>query len=172
VRTHGSLAYAVAAAGIVGPSDVLNLTDELWHRVIDVNLNGAMYFCRAAARHIAEGKRGSIVTIASIGGLSAKENRIAYSSSKAALINMTRALALDLGSLGVRANAVAPGVIDTPIQNLNRETFEAIRESVPLKRIGSADEIANVVLFLLSDLASYVTGTTVVVDGGMTAKYR
>lgn len=171
-RTHGPATHAVAAAGIVQPADILSLTDESWQQVIDVNLNGAMYFCRAAARHMAEAKRGSIVNIASIGGLSARESRVSYVASKAAMINMTRAMAIDLGGFGVRVNAVAPGVIDTPIQNRNRGTFQNITERVALKRIGTPNEVANVTLFLLSELASYVTGSTIVVDGGMTASYR
>ncbi|MDR6858775.1 SDR family NAD(P)-dependent oxidoreductase [Variovorax guangxiensis] len=172
LRAHGRATHAVAAAGIVDSSNVLTTTDEQWHRVIDVNLHGAMYFCRAAARQFAQAKRGSIVTVASIGGLKSKENRASYTASKAALINLTRSLAVDLGGLGIRANAVAPGVIDTPIQDGNRAGLDAVRQTIPLQRIGTADEIANGVLFLLSDLASYVTGETLVLDGGMTAKYR
>jgi NAD(P)-dependent dehydrogenase (short-subunit alcohol dehydrogenase family) len=171
-RTHGAATHAVAAAGIVNPADILSLTDDSWQQVMDVNLNGAMYFCRAAARQLAEARRGSIVNIASIGGLAARGNRVSYVASKAAVINMSRALALDLGGFDVRVNAVAPGVIDTPIQNRNRSTFQSIAEDVPLKRIGTPEEVANVTLFLLSDMASYVTGSTVVVDGGMTASYR
>jgi len=85
---------------------------------------------------------------------------------------MTRALAVDLGGSGIRANGVAPGVIDTPMQERNHSAFPTISGGIPLRRVGSADEIANAVLFLLSDLSSYVTGATLVVDGGLTAKYR
>lgn len=171
--TYGPITHAVASAGILGPESALTLTNEVWHRVIDVNVHGMMYFCRAAARQLADAKRGgSIVTISSIGGLAARENRVSYTTSKAAVINLTRAFALDLGSLGIRVNSVAPGLIDTPIQSNNRDNFNALGESVPLKRIGVPDDIAKVVLFLLSDFADYVTGETVVVDGGITARYR
>jgi len=171
--THGAITHAVACAGILGPSAALTVTDDVWLRVIDVNVNGMMYFCRAAARHLAQAKcGGSIVTISSIGGFAARENRVSYTTSKAAVINMTRAFALDLGSLGIRVNSVAPGLVDTPMQSNNRDHFIALGDSVPLKRIGVPDDIANVVLFLLSDMAAYITGETIVADGGIRARYR
>lgn len=170
---HGIISHAVASAGILGPASALELTDEAWHRVMDVNLHGMMYFTRAAARQLADAKcRGSIVTISSIGGFAARENRVSYTASKAAVINLTRAFALDLGPLGIRVNSIAPGLIDTPIQSNNRDKFNALGESVPLKRIGVPDDIAKAALFLLSDFADYITGATIVVDGGITARYR
>jgi 3-oxoacyl-[acyl-carrier protein] reductase len=171
-RDHGPVTHAVANAGIVIPAHILEITDEQWHQVMNVNLHGAMYFCRAAARHLAEAKRGSMVLMASLAGLRAKESRVSYASSKAAVVNMTRSLALDLGSFGVRVNAVAPGFINTPMQQKNPAAqLQAKIDKVPLGRIGDSDEIAKVVLFLLSDLASYVTGETIVTDGGVMAKY-
>lgn len=171
-RDHGPVTHAVANAGISAGAHVLDITDEQWHRVIDVNLNGVMYVCRAAARHLVEAKQGAIVTMGSLAGLRAKKDRIAYTSSKAAVINMTRALALDLGRFGVRVNAVAPGFINTPMQQKTPPAeLQRKIDKVPLGRIGDPDEIAKVVLFLLSDLASYVTGETVVTDGGVLAQY-
>lgn len=172
LASHGPATHAVAAAGIGGHANALTVTDEEWHRVIDVNLHGVMYFCRAAARQLIHSKRGSIVTIASIAGFSAKEDRASYASSKAAVVNFTRSLSVDLGRHGVRANGVAPGIIDTPMQDSNRATFDTARQGIPLRRIGTAEEVANTVLFLLSEFSSYISGETVVVDGGLTAKYR
>jgi 3-oxoacyl-[acyl-carrier protein] reductase len=171
-RDHGLITHAVANAGIVGGANVLEITDDLWQRVLNVNLSGVMYFCRAAAKQLTEGNRGgAIVNMASVAGLMVKANRIAYCSSKAAVINLTRALAVDLGSYGIRVNAVAPGVIETPIQQLSGDALKARGQGVPLGRIGVTDEVAKAVLFLLSDMASYVTGETLVVDGGLTSKY-
>lgn len=171
-RDHGRVDHAVANAGIVNGAHILDVTDAQWHQIIDVNLHGVFYFCRAAARHLAEARRGAIVTLGSLAALRAKESRVAYTASKAAVINMTRTLALDLGPFGVRVNAVAPGYVDTPIQQAKPPAvLQATIDKVPLGRIGDPDEIAKVVLFLLSDMASYVSGETIVADGGVMAKY-
>jgi NAD(P)-dependent dehydrogenase (short-subunit alcohol dehydrogenase family) len=172
-RDHGPVTHAVANAGIAGGKHILETSTAQWHETMDVNLHGTLYFCRAAARQLAARRRGAIVTIASIAGLLAKPERVAYATSKAGVIQMTRALALDLGPLGIRVNGIAPGVIDTPMQQVNpAAVLQAMREKAALQRLGTADEIAKVALFLLSDLASFVTGHTVVADGGLTLRYQ
>jgi NAD(P)-dependent dehydrogenase (short-subunit alcohol dehydrogenase family) len=168
---HGPLTHAVANAGITMPTNILTVSNEDWQRILDVNLNGVMYFCRATARSMVRSNRGSIVLLSSIAGMTAKESRIAYSSSKGAVINLTRALSADLGSYGIRVNSVAPGVIETEQQFRNPASYrEAQAKRTMLGRIGKPEEIANAIMFLLSDLSSYVAGTTLVVDGGLTAR--
>ena len=171
-RDHGLITHAVANAGITGAAHVLEISDDEWNRVLNVNLNGLMYFCRAAASQLVERQRGAIVTLSSIAGFRAKESRTAYSASKGAIINLTRALALDLGQYGIRVNSVAPGVTKTPQQQVNSGAYhQGIIERTPLGRLANPEEIANVILFLLSDLSSYITAETIVVDGGLTARF-
>jgi NAD(P)-dependent dehydrogenase (short-subunit alcohol dehydrogenase family) len=175
-RRHGRIDILSNNSGIElvhGPS-VTETTDEEWERLFRVNVTGIFWTCRAALAHMAEG--GSIVNMASINSFIAWENDAAYTATKGALLQFTRALALDMASRGIRANAVCPGVIDTPLtdQFLARapdpNALRAEYASVsPLKRLGTAREVANCVLFLASDESSFVTGSALVVDGGTTA---
>jgi NAD(P)-dependent dehydrogenase (short-subunit alcohol dehydrogenase family) len=172
-EAHGRIDVLVANAGIelLHAPNVVETSDEDWERVLGVNATGVFYSCRAALRHMPDG--GAIVTVGSINGLIAWEHDAAYCASKGAVLQLTRAIALDMAPRNIRANCVCPGVIDTPMADgfieqaddshaLRRE-YEALS---PLNRLGTPREIANCVLFLASDEASFVTGAALVADGG------
>ena len=158
-----------------GPS-VTETTDEEWDWIFDVNAKGIFRICKAALPLMRRG--GSIVNIGSINSLFARPNTSAYSATKGALFLFTRALAVEYAPQGIRANLVCPGIIDTPINAVYMERAEdpeALLQEwnarCPMDRIGQPEEVASCTLFLASDEASFVTGTTLVVDGGATADY-
>jgi NAD(P)-dependent dehydrogenase (short-subunit alcohol dehydrogenase family) len=145
--------------------------DDDWHGLLRANLHGYFYGCRAAARQmLAQGGGGRIVNISSQADVQAVPGLGAYTAAKGAIVGMTKVLALELAPAGVTVNAVAPGAVDTPL-NADAYTAEVRRtyeERIPLGRIGTPEEIADVVVFLASDGARYVTGQELVVDGGLT----
>jgi NAD(P)-dependent dehydrogenase (short-subunit alcohol dehydrogenase family) len=157
-----------------GPA-VADTTDDEWERLFRVNVTGTFYACRAAAPHMPDG--ASIVNMASINSFVAWENDAAYTATKGAVLQFSRALALELAPREIRVNAVCPGVIDTPLTDSFLELAddpEALRAEYaaasPLNRMGTAREVANCVLFLASDESSFVTGSALVVDGATTAR--
>jgi NAD(P)-dependent dehydrogenase (short-subunit alcohol dehydrogenase family) len=157
-----------------GPS-VIETSDDEWQRLFDVNVTGIFRVCRAALPFMRE--RGSIVNMASINSFVAWENDAAYTATKGAVLQFTRALALEVGGLGIRANAVCPGVIDTPLTDSFLELAQdpdAVRAEYAalsaFNRLGTAREVADCVVFLASDESSFVTGSALVVDGGATAR--
>jgi NAD(P)-dependent dehydrogenase (short-subunit alcohol dehydrogenase family) len=157
-----------AGIGGVTPSD--QVSDEQFLRIIDINLNGVFRVARAALRVMYRQGGGSIVNCASILGMFGQSQTAAYSAAKGGVVNMTRALALEAASHGVRVNAIGPGYIDTPlIADLGDEMLQSLIAMHPLGRLGRSEEVANAFLFLASDEASFVTGTTLMVDGGFTA---
>jgi NAD(P)-dependent dehydrogenase (short-subunit alcohol dehydrogenase family) len=162
----------VCNAGIVrfGPLKDLALSD--WRAVVDVNLTGTFVTARAAARRMMDaGKRGAIVSIASMNGVAPGPNAGAYAATKAGVMMLTQQMAVEWGPAGIRCNAVAPGMIDAGMSApiFADPEFRQRRESkVPLGRLGTADDIARAVTWLLSDAADYVTGQTLLVDGGVT----
>jgi NAD(P)-dependent dehydrogenase (short-subunit alcohol dehydrogenase family) len=157
-----------------GPS-VAETTDEEWERVFRVNVAGTFYACRAAVPHMPDAS--SIVTMASINSFVAWENDAPYTATKGAVLQFTRALALELAPRQIRVNAVCPGVIDTPLTDAflqladDPEALRAEYEATsPMNRMGTAREVANCVLFLASDEASFVSGSALMVDGATTAR--
>lgn len=173
-RALGELDGMVACAGISSPAQAIDMADEDWLRCIDVNLNGLFYSVRAAGRRMVKRRRGAIVTIASVDGLGGHAGRSHYTASKHGVVGLTRALAIEWGRFGVRVNAVAPGVVDTPLVRANLPSDHvqyAMVDRIPLGRLADAPELAGPTLFLLSSAASYINGTTLAVDGGISAGY-
>ena len=162
----------VCNAGIVRFGPLLELDDDDWNAVVAVNLTGTFLTARAVARRmIASGTEGSIVAITSMNGVAPGPNAGAYGATKAGVARLAQQMALEWGPLGIRVNAVAPGLIDAGMSDAVYADPEIRRlraERVPLRRLGSASDVAAVVLFLLSDGAGYVNGTELLVDGGVT----
>lgn len=165
----GTVSVLVNNAGIARDTLMMRMSDADWAEVIQTNLTGAFLCIKAVQRGMMKARHGRIINISSIVGLSGAAGQVNYAASKAGLIGMTKAVAQELGSRGVTCNAVAPGFIET---DMTAELPEAMKEGVlktaPLGRLGSAADIAGPVLFLASDAAGYMTGQTLVVDGGLT----
>jgi NAD(P)-dependent dehydrogenase (short-subunit alcohol dehydrogenase family) len=174
----GRIDLLVTAAGVAGGGPVHLVALEEWQRVQDINLKGTFLSCKHVLPAMMEQRSGSIVTIASIEGLEGTEGGSTYNASKGGVVLLTKNLAIDYGRLGIRANAICPGFIETPML---RDVFEnevlapyrdKIRDQHKLGRFGRPEEIASVALFLGSDDASFVSGQAIAVDGGFTAGHR
>jgi NAD(P)-dependent dehydrogenase (short-subunit alcohol dehydrogenase family) len=160
----------VNAAGVLLRAGMLDHTRELWQRTLATNLDGPFWLSQAFTRRLLAASRpGTIVNVASIEALYPLQGHLAYSTSKGALVMLTRAMALELAPHGVRVNAVCPGVIETPMNAEVRrdpERSRSLRDLIPMGRFGSAEEVAELVEFLVSERSSYLTGAVVPVDGG------
>ena len=174
VGRHGKIDILVNNAGIArSETPAENVTDEHWLNVIDVNLNGTFWCCRAFGQHMLDAGSGAIVNIGSMSGfiVNKPQEQCYYNASKAAVHHLTKSLAAEWGVRGVRVNAVAPTYIETPLNAFVRNNppmYQAWVGGTPMARMGRVDEVASVVLFLASDAASLMTGSIVLVDGGYT----
>ncbi|WP_104992098.1 SDR family NAD(P)-dependent oxidoreductase [Deinococcus sp. NW-56] len=167
-KTYRRLDILVNNAGILDDALIGMVSDELVTRTYEVNTFGAIHHLQGAARLMQRGGRGSIVNLTSIVGVNGNEGQIVYSSSKAALVGLTRSAAKELAPKGIRVNAIAPGFIDTDMtRSLPTDKFEERMASIKMSRIGTPEDIAKGVLFFVSDLSTYVTGQVLGVDGGM-----
>jgi NAD(P)-dependent dehydrogenase (short-subunit alcohol dehydrogenase family) len=170
--TLGPIDGAVASAGVSSPAPAETMSDETWGLCIDVNLTGMFRTLRPIGRRMVARGRGAIVAIASVDGLGGHAGRAHYTASKHGVVGLTRALAIEWGRHGVRVNAIAPGVVDTPLVQANLppdHLRHAMIDRVPLGRLSRADEQAGPALFLLSDAATFVNGSILTVDGGTSA---
>ncbi|HHD10910.1 MAG TPA: 3-oxoacyl-[acyl-carrier-protein] reductase [Deltaproteobacteria bacterium] len=168
VEKLGSLHILVNNAGITRDKLILRMTDEDWDRVLDVNLKGAFNCIRSSIRVLAKGRYGRIVNIASIVGITGNPGQANYSASKGGLIALTKTVAKEFASRGITCNAVAPGFIDTAMtQAMPQKAREELIGRIPLERLGTPEDVAEGVLFLASDMASYITGEVLNINGGM-----
>ncbi len=164
----GPIDILVNNAGITRDGLLIRMADEDWSAVLEVNLKGVFNMTKAAVRGMMKRRAGRIVNIASVVGITGNAGQANYSASKAGVIGFSKTVAKELASRGVLVNAVAPGFIDTDMTKaLPESARETLLKLIPLARLGSPDDVASAVLFLSSDLASYITGQVVVVDGGM-----
>jgi NAD(P)-dependent dehydrogenase (short-subunit alcohol dehydrogenase family) len=173
VAAEGRLDVLVNSAGVREIGDVYTMAADEWENVIAVNLSGTFYCCQAVAREMRDTGGGSIVNIASVGGLIGLARRPAYTAAKHGVIGLTKSLARDLGPAGIRVNAICPGLIRTPLteQYFQDDAFEeGLRTIVPQGRAGTPTDVANAALYLASDQSAYVSGVALTVDGGWLAE--
>jgi 3-oxoacyl-[acyl-carrier protein] reductase len=164
----GPIEALVNNAGITRDDLIMRLSEEDWRDVIDTNLGGAFFTCRALSRPMLKRRRGSIVNISSIVGVHGNAGQTNYAASKAGLIGLTKALAKELGGRGIRVNAIAPGYIATELTNvLPEQARDAILANTPLGRLGDPSDVARAVRFLCSDASAFITGDVLAVDGGL-----
>lgn len=164
----GRIDILVNNAGITKDGLLIRMTEQQWDAVLNVNLKSAFNFCHACAPVMMRQRSGSIINMASVVGVHGNKGQANYAASKAGLIALAKSVAQELGSRGVRANAIAPGFIETAMTaTLLEEVRKDWMTKIPLRRGGQTEDIANVATFLASDLSSYVTGQVIQVDGGM-----
>jgi 3-oxoacyl-[acyl-carrier protein] reductase len=164
----GDIDAVVNNAGITRDTLIARMNDDDWEMVIDTNLRGTFNTCRAVSRKMLRRRAGSIVNLSSVVGVHGNPGQANYAASKAGIIGLTKALARELGSRGVRVNAIAPGYISTELTNvLSEEARGLILQNTPLGRLGEPEDVAGAVRFLCSDEAAFITGEVLLVDGGL-----
>jgi len=168
VAEFGTLDVLVNNAGITKDNLLMRMSEEAWDEVININLKSVFNTVKAATRTFMKQRSGSIINMSSIVGVAGHAGQSNYAASKAGIIGFSKSMALELASRNIRSNVIAPGFIETKMtENLAEKTLEAWRDSIPMKRGGTPEDVANCTLFLASDLSTYITGQVIHVNGGM-----
>ena len=168
ITDFGSLDILINNAGITQDTLLLRMTEEMWDKVLRVNLKSCFNTVKAVTKQMMKQKSGSIINMTSVVGLKGNAGQANYAASKAGIVGFTKSVALELGSRGIRSNAVAPGFIETEMTaKLDEKTVQSWRDAIPLKRGGKPNDVADACVFLGSDMSSYITGQVIQVDGGM-----
>jgi 3-oxoacyl-[acyl-carrier protein] reductase len=168
VADFGTIDVLVNNAGITRDTLLMRMTEQQWDEVINANLKSVFNLTKAVQRPMLKARKGSIINMSSVVGVKGNAGQTNYSASKAGIIGFTKSVALELGSRNIRSNAIAPGFIETEMTGaLDEKVVQGWRDSIPLKRGGTAEDVANLTLFLASDMSAYITGQCINVCGGM-----
>jgi 3-oxoacyl-[acyl-carrier protein] reductase len=168
VAEFGTIDVLVNNAGITRDTLLMRMSEQQWDEVINANLKSVFNLTKAVQRPMLKARSGSIINMSSVVGVKGNAGQSNYSASKAGIIGFTKSIALELGSRNIRCNAIAPGFIETEMTGaLDEKVIQQWRDSIPLKRGGSSDDVANLTLFLASDMSGYITGQCINVCGGM-----
>lgn len=168
VKTFGTVDILINNAGITQDTLLMRMSEAQWDDVMRINLKSCFNLTKAVMKTMLKARSGSIVNMSSVVGVKGNAGQANYAASKAGILGFTKSVAAELGSRNIRCNAIAPGFIETEMTGaLDEATVQSWRDSIPLKRGGSAEDVANLCLFLSSDMSSYITGQTINVDGGM-----
>ncbi len=166
-KEFGTIDIIVNNAGSVKDVLVMMMNEEAWNEVIDTNLKGTFYCCREVIRVMIKHKSGSIINMASLSGVSGRPGQCNYAASKGGVIALTKSLAQEVGRLGIRVNAIAPGLIRSGMTEGLSQEILGIEESIALRRLGAPEEVAKAAVFLASDMSAYTTGAVLHVNGGL-----
>ncbi|MFX1766275.1 SDR family NAD(P)-dependent oxidoreductase [Paraburkholderia sp. A1RI-2L] len=170
IAQHGAPLALINNAGVTRDGALISMNTSAWLDVIDQNLNASFYWTRALLPAMVEATRGTVLMMSSVSGIKGNAGQTNYSATKAALIGMTRSLALEVARFGVRVNAIAPGVIDTDMtRNMPEKAYAALCKSIPMRHAGAVDDIVAMAEYLIGEQGRYITGQCFAVDGGMSA---